>query len=277
MRAVTFLSLFAAALGFACLMSADARAEQCKINTCVTLTPTKAGSGWKVHIKVRTTAGNYEFFNVIVPGQSQLEVDGPGNNAEFDFDAPADWNGIVSAQACIDDRPIETRCDPWATFNADFPKVTPALSAPDARFCDWYATEAVARAAQGAKCGFTGVRWNPDKQAQYGWCIQQKSQQQGWSEHNARVGQLADCAKKEVANAPPKANQSVGAPIVTVKAEVDIYKQPGGEGKPFGSVKAGTSVQVYEHHPDQWCYIAGHDVPDPGNGWVWCGQGFELN
>ena len=123
MRAIKFPSLFAAAVGFACLMSADARAgEKCKINTCVTMTPTKTGSGWKVHIKVRTSAPNYEFFNVIVPGQSQLEVDGPGNNAEFDFDAPGDWNGIVSAQACIDDRPIQTRCDKWATFSADFPK-----------------------------------------------------------------------------------------------------------------------------------------------------------
>ena len=198
-----------AAVGFACLMSADARAaEQCKRSTCVTLTPTKTGSGWKVHIKVRTAAPDYEFFNVIVPGQSQLEVDGPGNNAEFDFDAPANWDGIVSAQACIGDRPVVSRCDPWATFNADFPKVTPALSAPDARFCDWYATEAVARAAQGAKCGFTGIRWSPDKQAQYGWCMQLKSQQQGWSEHNARVGLLADCLKKEVANTPPKANTS---------------------------------------------------------------------
>ena len=65
--------------------------------------------------------------------------------------------------------------------------------------------------------------------------------------------------------------------MVKVLQDVDIYKLPGGEGKPFGSVKGGTSVQVYERHPDQWCYIAGHDVPDPGNGWVWCGKGFELN
>ncbi len=65
--------------------------------------------------------------------------------------------------------------------------------------------------------------------------------------------------------------------MVKVPQEVNIYKLPGGVGKPFGSVKGGTNVQVYERHPDQWCYIAGHDVPDPGNGWVWCGKGFELN
>ena len=107
--------------------------------------------------------------------------------------------------------------------------------------------------------------------------MQQKSQQQVWNEHNARVALLADCAKKDAANAPPKANTSVGAPMVKVLQDVNIYKQPGGEGKPFGFVKGGTNVQVYERHPDQWCYIAGHDIPDPGNGWVWCGKGFELN
>ena len=150
------------------------------------------------------------------------------------------------------------------------------LTPPNPDFCNWYASEAVARAAQGAKCGFTGARWDPNKQHHFDWCIQQKSQQQGWSEHNARVGQLADCAKKEAGNAPPKANQSMGPPTPTVPQDVDVYAQPGGEGKPIGILKGGSKVLLTDKRPDQWCHVAGDPVPT-GQGWVWCGQGFELN
>ena len=73
--------------------------------------------------------------------------------------------------------------------------------------------------------------------------------QQGWSEHNARVGQLADCAKKEAGNAPPKANQSMGPPTPTVPQDVDVYAQPGGEGKPIGMLKGGSKVLLLINGP----------------------------
>jgi hypothetical protein len=159
------------------------------------------------------------------------------------------------------------------------PAAPPPLSAPTAEFCNWYASEAVARSAQGVKCGFSGSRWDPNRQFHYDWCMQQKSQQQGWSEHNARAGQLADCAKKGTAeqNTPPNPNagQSAGAPVVTVPQDVDVYKEPGGVGEPIGVLRKDSRPQLYESRPDQWCRVAGNDVPT-GGGWVWCGAGFEL-
>ncbi len=135
----------------------------------------KTGAGWKVNLKLRIAQPGPEFFNVRLPGQQQIEVDPSGNNAELNVDMPANWDGTFGVQACNNDRPFASRCDAWSTFNAEFPKVTPALSAPDAQFRNWYATEAVARAAQGAKCGFTGIRWSADTQVQFGWCMQQKT------------------------------------------------------------------------------------------------------
>lgn len=149
------------------------------------------------------------------------------------------------------------------------------LTAPTAQFCNWYASEAVARAGQGAKCGFTGAGWDPNKQAHFTWCMAQKAQQQAWGEHNARLGALADCAKKHVKAAPPKGNYSAGAPEVTVDADVDIYKEPG-EGQPFDILRVNTKVQVYQRRPDNWCLVAGRNVPGE-RGWVWCGKGFELD
>lgn len=55
------------------------------------------------------------------------------------------------------------------------PAAPPPLSTPNPQFCNWYASEAVARSAQGAKCGFSGARWDPNKQFHYDWCMQQKS------------------------------------------------------------------------------------------------------
>jgi hypothetical protein len=249
-------------------------AEQCKLRSCVTVTATKTGTGWDVHVKLRPN-GHPEYYNVLIPGHQQIEIDGPGNNAALTRPVSADWNGIVAVQACNTNPPIGSNCDSWSNFQADMPKAMPALSTPNDEFCNWYAAEAVARAGQGAKCGLTGARWDPNKQAHYDWCIQQKSQQQGWSEHNARLGALADCAKKEVAAAPPKSNFSVGAAEFIVKQDVDIYKEPGGSGQPFDILRRNTKVGVYERRADQWCFVAGKGVPQE-RGWVWCGEGFEL-
>ena len=183
-------------------------------------------------------------------------------NSLAEFGAPCTFGG-GKALCCKKEAP------------APVPPPQTTLTPPDATFCNWYASEAVARAAQGAKCGFTGARWDPIKQHHFDWCMQQKSQQQGWSEHNARVGQLADCAKSEAANAPPKMNNSVGAPVVTVPQDVDVYAEAGGAGTPVGVLKAGSRPQLYESRPDQWCRVAGNAVPN-GGGWVWCGEGFEL-
>jgi hypothetical protein len=152
---------------------------------------------------------------------------------------------------------------------------TPALTPPDAKFCAWYASDAVSQFQQAANCELSGSSWSANKQGHYDWCMQQKSQQAGWSEHNARAGALADCLKKQVNAAPPKANQGLGVPTVTVNNEVDIYEQPGGVGKPFDSVKANSQVNLSEKRSDDWCHVFGDAVPH-GSGWVWCGKGYEL-
>lgn len=151
------------------------------------------------------------------------------------------------------------------------------LTPPTVDFCNWYATEAVVRAGQGATCGLTGARWSPNKDQHYGWCIQQKTQQQAWSEHSARLSGLADCAKKAAGSAPPKSNFSVGPPTVTVDADVDIYDKPGGVGTKIGILRKGSKVSLFERKPDQWCGVSGKPVGPNAVGFVWCGKGFELD
>jgi hypothetical protein len=155
------------------------------------------------------------------------------------------------------------------------------LTEPNAQFCNAYAADAVARAAQGAKCGFTGPRWDPNQQFHVSWCMQQKAQQQVWSEDSARKGQLADCAKAEAQKAkatPGKGNFSKGPPEVTVDTDVDIYDKPGGEGQKLGILRKDSKVSLFERRPDQWCGVSGRAVATPtGAGFVWCGKGFELD
>jgi hypothetical protein len=49
-----------------------------------------------------------------------------------------------------------------------------------------------------------------------------------------------------------------------VTGDVDLYKQPGGKGKPIGIVR-GSKTKIYPTincRSDKWCQI-------PGKGWVW--------
>jgi hypothetical protein len=49
-----------------------------------------------------------------------------------------------------------------------------------------------------------------------------------------------------------------------VKSDVDLYKEPGGKGKPIGIVR-GSQTKTYPTmscRSDNWCKI-------PGKGWVW--------
>ena|GEM_PF-3344895 len=54
----------------------------------------------------------------------------------------------------------------------------------------------------------------------------------------------------------------------TITGDVDIYAQPGGQGKPYGMVSKGTQVEVKVRQDDRWVKIAGPNVPG-GSGWVW--------
>lgn len=252
-------------------------AEQCHPDHfCATSTATRTATGFNVIGTLRTLSKIDDWYNVRLPGRPQQEVNAPNLNATINFQAPADWDGIWSAQGCAKVVLGRSVCGDWFNIRTDLPKAAPALARPDANFCNWYAAEAVARVEQGAKCGFTGPRWDPNAQAHYHWCLQQQSQEQAWGEHNARAGGLADCARKEAASASPKANQGAGAPEAIVRKDVDIYKQPGGVGRPFDVLRIGTKVGVYQRRADQWCFVAGRGVPG-GEGWIWCGKGFELD
>jgi hypothetical protein len=266
-----------------CLILAPARAEQCRNNLCATSKATRSASGFDVVGTLRSTdtRDRDDYYNVVLPGKPQQEVHAKDMNATLNFKAPADWNGIWAVQSCWNFRVGGgSSCNGWVNVKTELPKATPALVAPDAAFCDWYASEAVARAGEGAKCGFTGARWAPNKQLHASWCITQPTQQQVRSEDSERKGQLADCAKKEAAASkatPGKGNVSFGPPEVIVDADVDIYDAPGGTGQKLGILRKDSKVQLTKTQPDKWCGVAGNAVVPKGHGYVWCGPGFELD
>ena len=59
------------------------------------------------------------------------------------------------------------------------------------------------------------------------------------------------------------------APAATaITADVDVYRQPGGVGEPYGVARAGTTVKVLQRHDDNWVQVQGDGIPG-GSGWVW--------
>ncbi|MGZ5096370.1 MAG: hypothetical protein ACXWCH_35115 [Burkholderiales bacterium] len=61
--------------------------------------------------------------------------------------------------------------------------------------------------------------------------------------------------------------------LVKVPLDVDVYDQPGGEGKPRnGFLPGGSMVGLVEERDDHWCHVQGDAVPGK-SGWVWCGIG----
>ena len=72
--------------------------------------------------------------------------------------------------------------------------------------------------------------------------------------------------------APASAMQ---AKPVQVPLDVDVYDQPGGEGKPRGQfLKGGSEVGLMEQNADNWCHVESAKDPVPGgSGWIWCGMG----
>ena len=61
-------------------------------------------------------------------------------------------------------------------------------------------------------------------------------------------------------------------PAVKVPLDIDVYDQPGGEGKPRSGFVKGGSIVNFVEEKDHWCEVYGNAVP--GNrGWIWCGKG----
>ena len=61
-------------------------------------------------------------------------------------------------------------------------------------------------------------------------------------------------------------------PAVKVPLDIDVYDEPGGEGKPrSGFVKGGSTVNFVQEN-DHWCEVYGQAVPGE-RGWIWCGKG----
>ncbi|MGH6804749.1 MAG: SH3 domain-containing protein, partial [Methyloceanibacter sp.] len=65
-------------------------------------------------------------------------------------------------------------------------------------------------------------------------------------------------------------------PTVTVLLDVEVYDQPGGNGKVIGELKAGAQgVSLVEPcRADHWCHVRGN-FPT-GKGWVWSGPGYQA-
>ena len=62
---------------------------------------------------------------------------------------------------------------------------------------------------------------------------------------------------------------------VQVPRDVDVYDQPGGQGKPRGQfLKGGSEVGLLEQNADNWCHVdSAKDSVPGGSGWIWCGMG----
>ena len=68
---------------------------------------------------------------------------------------------------------------------------------------------------------------------------------------------------------PAPAPAPVPAPAATaITADVDVYRQPGGVGEPYGVARAGAKVKVLQRHDDNWVQVQGDGIPG-GSGWVW--------
>jgi hypothetical protein len=65
---------------------------------------------------------------------------------------------------------------------------------------------------------------------------------------------------------------AMAANTISIPRSVDVYAQPGGVGKPVGSVKRNSQVTLVRQRSDHWCKISGSAVPG-GTGWIWCGMG----
>jgi hypothetical protein len=81
----------------------------------------------------------------------------------------------------------------WAAGHIALAIALPVHAESDAR-CQRYASDAVAAfdSSQRASCRFSGVRWQGDRQAHLGWCLQASSQQVDWEE-KARSAYLSVC------------------------------------------------------------------------------------
>ncbi|WP_123029627.1 SH3 domain-containing protein [Mycolicibacterium stellerae] len=66
---------------------------------------------------------------------------------------------------------------------------------------------------------------------------------------------------------PPKP-LAPAQPKATVKSDVDVYSQPGGEGSPVGILRQDEVVDFWGCIEEQWCHVTGAAVPN-GDGWVW--------
>jgi uncharacterized protein YkwD len=59
-----------------------------------------------------------------------------------------------------------------------------------------------------------------------------------------------------------------GGKTAEVIAAVDVYAAPGGQGNSLGTLDAGKTVTLLSACVDNWCHVAGNDVPG-GKGWVY--------
>ena len=68
---------------------------------------------------------------------------------------------------------------------------------------------------------------------------------------------------------PAKAAEDA-SPLVKVPLDVDVYDQPGGQGKSSQVLNGGSEVYLLEERADHWCRI---QLDKGGAGWIWCGEG----
>ena len=158
-------------------------AEQCETWLCARTSATPSPNGWTVNFALRNKPPGADdpdhFFQLLVPGHSQIKAQGPGGRATLNLSVAAGWNGTFSAQICWGtDLLSGSSCAGWETFQAEF-----LIAEKEVQFCNGYADRAATAAveAQQLNCGFEAEagRWSTDPTTHRNWCVYQFQQAGG--------------------------------------------------------------------------------------------------
>lgn len=150
---------------------------------------------------------------------------------------------------------------------------------PHTSFCRDYTERAVAAARENIalNCGHSGARWSTDAWLHATWC---HSQSPNYARPNGETAARADGLQRcKLAKLDAQQNAPAPPPVpvqTSVVKDVDVYKSPGGTGKPIGVLRTGAKVTLVGNscRQDNWCNVQGAAVPS-GAGWVYSGPDYR--
>jgi hypothetical protein len=135
--------------------------------------------------------------------------------------------------------------------------------------CQNYAEQSLKQIAEAERlnCERTkGEFWAPNQIYHYNQCMKHKDAAQiAMVNLGTREAELEFCRKQMAAATPEPAEEpeesGAGGVGNVIKADVDLYAEPGGVGKPIGMLTPADDVALVRCRDDNWCQVTG--------GWVW--------